>query len=347
MVLLTYLNYRGLKSAAIFQEVFTYGLLIFSLVFFSAGIIKGKISNLVPLFSKTGTGPILGGILAIFMTVPNWLAGFNIIPQTMEEKAPGTSIKMAVRMILLSIGMAGCFYILVILSSSIAMPWKRILPLELPAAGAFEAAFHSPLMAKVVLFAGFCGMVTTWNPVFIGCSRIIFALGRARIIPPVFSKVHGVFGSPFVSVIFVGIIGSFAPFLGRSAILPIVNVSSSCFALAFLLTCLGVIRLRRIRPEQSRPYRVPGGNLTAGLGFLSCLFMLFLSIYQPYVSSKGSFPLEWGFMLFWAILGIVFWFMARKIRVQVSEEERRSLILGGSAPLDKIPGKDKEKRNGN
>jgi amino acid transporter len=338
MICLTWLNYRGLKSAAVFQEVLTYGLLILSVIFIGAGLIWGTTDNLVPLFSKAGPGAVIAGILAIFMTAPNWLAGFNTIPQTMEEKSPGTPLKRVAGMILLSIFLAGCFYLLVILSASMVTPWRSLLSLELPAAGAFEAAFRSPLLAKVVLLAGLCGMLTTWNTVFICSSRIVFALGRAHIIPPVFQKIHPINGSPFLAVLFIGIIGTMGAFLGRRAILPIVNVVSSCFALAFFFTCLGVIRLRRQRPEYPRQFRVPGGMITAFIGIISCLIMLFLSLYQPYRMAEGGFPIEWGIILFWFVLGIGFWILARKVRSGVSEEERRRLILSG---LD-VPAIDKK-----
>lgn len=338
MICLTWLNIRGLKAAAVFQEVLTYGLLLLSVIFIGAGLIWGKTDNLVPLFSKVGPGAVIAGILAIFMTTPNWLAGFNTIPQTIEEKSPGTPLKRVAGMILLSIFIAGCFYLLVILSASMATPWKRLLSLELPAVGAFEAAFRSPLLGKVVLLAGLCGMITTWNTVFICSSRIVFALGRAHIIPPVFRKIHPQNGSPYLAVLFIGTIGTMGAFLGRQAILPIVNVSSSCFALAFLFTCMGVIKLRRQRPEYPRLFRVPGGMVTAFIGIICCLFILLLSLYQPYRMAKGAFPIEWGIILFWSVLGISSWIFARKVRSEVSEPERRRLILAG---LD-VPDRDKE-----
>jgi len=335
MIVIIYINYRGLKWAAVFQEIFTYGLILFSLIFICAGIFWGKPANLVPLFSKTGAVPILGGILAILMTVPNWLSGFNIIPQIMEEKSPGIPIKHAVKMILVVIFSAGCFFMLVILSSSMATPWKNIIPLELPAVGAFEASFHSSLLAQVVLFAGMCGMIMTWNSVFIGGSRIFLALGRAHIIPPVFGTIHSRFGTPFVAVFFIGLLGTLGALLGRKVLLPIINVSASAFALAFLSTCLGVLRLRIKQPDIHRPYRLPGGKFTASIGAVSCLFMLLLSIYEPYVLAKGGFPFEWVIMIFWIVLGIIFWFGTRKIRNRISESEREKLILTGLSLSEK------------
>jgi amino acid transporter len=343
MIYLSRLNYRGLKSAALFQDIFTYGLLVVTLIFVSAGIFWGRASNLVPYFAKTGLGPAVSGFLAVFLTTPFFYAGFNVIPQTMEEKAEGISNRKVVQMIIFSIAMAGLFYGLTALASSMATPWREIVGLELPAAGAFEAAFHSPLLAKVVLVAGLCGIVTTWNTVFISSSRVIFALGRARIIPPYFGRIHRVFKSPFHSIMFAGAVSAFGVFLGKSAILPIVNVAGSCYAFAYFFTSLSVIKLRRDRPQALRPYRVPGGKAVAVMGVVFSVAIFFLTVYEPYRNSRGAFPLEWIFILVWAALGFLFWTAARKIRLQVSEEERRRLILGRGALRDDESGKETQR----
>lgn len=337
MALLTLLSYRGTKSAATFQEILTYTLLIVSFVFIFVGIVWGKAHNLEPVFAKTGTGPIFGGIISVFIMIPFMLSGFEVIPQTMEEKYPGTSLRLVGRTILLSIGAACIFYVLCILSASMITPWKKLVHLDLPAAGAFEAAFRSPYMAKVVLFAGLCGIITTWNTCFIVATRIIFALGRARMIPSIFGKIHQVFKSPFVSVLFVGVTGSLGAFLGRSAVVPVADVAGATIALAYASTCFVLIKLRRSRPEQHRPYRVPGGIGTAVCGLLSSLFMLFLALYQPFVNAKGKMPLEWTILIVWVVLGFLFWVLARKVRVRVSEAERYKLLLGTSAYLNKNP----------
>jgi len=167
---------------------------------------------------------VIGGIAAVFITAPVFIAGFNVIPQVMEEKAEQTSLRMVGQVILLSIGGALIFYLLVILSASMSTPWQELITLELPAAGAFKAAFRSPFVAKTVLFAALCGIITTWNTVFISSSRVIFALGRARIIPPIFGRIHPVFGAPSIAVIFVGVIAFFGVFLGRSMIQRIYHI---------------------------------------------------------------------------------------------------------------------------
>lgn len=325
---LGFLNFRGIKEAAFFQKLTTYGLLLIAALFIPAGIIFGKTGNLEPLFAPEGLGPIFLGILGVFIVVPFMYSGFQVIPQVMEEKSQKTSLALAGRTIFYSIAGAAIFYILVILSISMVQPWQNMMGADLPAAAAFRAAFKSPLVAKAVLLAGFLGIVTTWNSVFIAGSRVVFAFGRARIIPSAFSKIHPRFGTPSTAILFTIVIASCGILVGRSAILPIVNVAGGGYALAFIFSCLGVAKLRRRRPDLPRPYRAPGGLALPIAGFVLSILMVGLTIVQPYIASPGRIPLEWIFIVIWTFLGILFWMWARKIRYQVNEQERRDLIFG-------------------
>ena len=263
----------------------------------------------------------------MLVTVPNWLAGFNFIPQLMEEKDPGASLKTVAIVMVASVALGATFYCLVILSASMAGPWRDLLNSELPAAAAFQAAFESPLMAKTVLLAGLFGLLSTWNAVILAGSRLLFSLGRAHIIPTSYGTSHPVYRTPGRALIFICVVGIGATLVGRSILAPIINAFSTSFAFAFLITCLGVLKLRREQPGRNRPFRVPGGRFTIGIATIFCLLMFLLSLYLPWRYSDGI-PLEWLILATWVIIGIVFWAAGKKFRTQVTQAERRELIFG-------------------
>ncbi len=329
MAVLTFVNRRGVTPTANLQDLLTYGLIFLSAVFIAAGSLWGNAANLTPLFGRGDARSVATGILSVFVTAPFWYAGFNVIPQVIEEKAPTTSLNLVGRVILLSIGLAAAFYAFVILSCSMLMPWEHLLRFNVPAAAAFEVGLKSNTFAKIVLTAALLGLVTTWNPVFMAASRVLFALGRAQLIGPVFGRLHPASGSPSTAIVFVGSAASLGVLFGRDAIIPIINVASTCLAFAFLLVCWGVIKLRRRNPHHRRPFSVPGGARTAGLAVVGCAGMLGLSLYQPLVRPRGVIPLELVVLGAWLILGAAFWRVARGIRGGVDEDERRRLILGG------------------
>jgi amino acid transporter len=334
MALLIFLSYRGTKFAATFQDLLTYAKIALAVIFISAGIIWGQVGNLEPFFQRSASGSILAGIFAVFLTAPFWYGGFNIIPQTMGEKDPKTSLKTVGRTLLFSIVLSGAFYCSIILATSMSLSREKLVGLNLPVAEVFTTAYNFPVLTKLVLIAALLGNFTAWNGVIVCGSRVLFALGRAQIIWNGFGNVHPVFHSPATSVIFVGVVATLGVFLGRGAIIPIVNLASACFALGYLLICLGVLKLRRERPEHERPYRVPGGVVTAGLALAGSVFMLFLSLYQPYVDAKGSFPLEWACFIAWGVLGALFWLVAKKIRGDITEQQRRRLIIESSGGVE-------------
>ena len=135
------------------------------------------------------------------------------------------------------------------------------------------------------------------------------------------------------AVLFVGGVGIFGALAGRSALVPVINVNATCFLFAFLLTCVGVVKLRLQKPDAPRPFRVPGGIVAAGAAAVVCLALLFpVTFYQPYVAAQGAFPIEWIFLMVWAFLGVLLWFFSRKVRGSISEQERRAIMLGKRDP---------------
>ncbi len=119
-----------------------------------------------------------------------------------------------------------------------------------------------------------------------------------------------------------GLIGTLGSLLGRGGLAPILGMAVICLATVFMLACLAVVVLRIRRPEQARPFRVPGGIFTGVLGILGSLFFLIVTIREPYVNAEGL-PLEWVLLAAGLILGLAFWAMASKVRCEISEPDRR------------------------
>jgi len=328
--LLVWVNYRGVRHAARLQDWMTWGLVVASLGFIAAGIIGGDVANLRPLFQTGAGGSILPGILAVFLVTPNWLGGFAFIPQLMEEQAPGSPPRRAVMAMVLQVVLAALFYSLVTIATSMAVPWLSLAGKPLPVAEAFRVAFGSDLAARLVLFTGFLGLITTWNAVLIGASRVLFALGRARMIHARFGALSAGSGAPAFALLFAGMVSVAGILLGRRALLPLLTVTAISQAAAFVLVSVGVVKLRRTRPELHRPYRVPGGIPVALLATAGASAALYLAIAEPYRARTSGIPLEWWVLTGWGLLGFGFWTASSRHRNGLTDAERRRLLLGES-----------------
>ena len=332
MAAITFINYRGGKTAAWFQDLMTAGLIILTLIFVVAGVVGGSVANLEPMFSGTTPGAALVGVGIVLGTAAFWFAGFDTIPQAMEEVEEGAKLQLLPRVMGASILFALVFYCLVILATAMSMPRAELLASELPAAAAIEAALGSPFLGRIVLFAGLCGLITTWNAIFFASTRIVFAMARAHMIPHRLARVHDRYGSPSAAVIFVAVMGSVGALFGRNAILVIVGGAAISAMIVFLVVVLGVLRLRKTRPDHPRPYTVPGGRGFLVLSAVIALGLLGASIWEPFHGAGGRIPAEWIVLVVWAALGLVFYRAAAPLRREVSDRRLRWLILSDEEP---------------
>lgn len=324
--LITWINYVGVQGSMRFQVYLTITFLIIVIAVVITSFYKSDISNLKPYFVFDQNTGILGGILAVFATVPFWLVGFDTIPQGAEEAKTSVSHRAIGLLIIVSIVAAVLFYILLIISTSMIGNWQSLLGAELLTAKAFELAFSSQLIVDGILVAILIGLLTSWNGFFLAGSRVLFAMGRGRIISPVLGKSHPIYKTPYKAVLFSGIVTLFASFLGRGAMIAFVDVGSFCIAAAFLGVSFSFIKLRKSFPHQHRPYLTPGGKITGYISISGSTIIL-LAITLPGSPAALVWPLEWMILLSLSVLGIVFWMISKKSRDTTTKGERDYLIL--------------------
>ena len=188
-------NYIGARGAGRLQAITTGGKILLSACFIVAGL---RVANTVyskPLFVENAVGSIWPGIISVVTIAPFWFSGFNAISQTFGERSDKVTAKHAANMIVTSLAAAWVFYSLVLLSMSLIMPRQELLSYPLPTAAAFQAAFRSPVIGNIVLFAGLLGLVSTWNALFFSSTRILLVLASDGFVSPMFRTLHPRFGS--------------------------------------------------------------------------------------------------------------------------------------------------------
>lgn len=304
VLLLTWVNLRGVRSSSRFQDWLTYGKIAIALIFISAGMLGGNTANLQPLFNTDSGRTPLGGMISVMAIVPWFLGGFNIMPQVMEERAEGTSIALIGRVTVAAILAGALYYCLVIISGSMAMPWKEMLTRELPAAAAFKQAFNSEWLARAVLVTGLFGVATVGNGAVVAASRVLFSMSRASLLGPILGVTSHT-GVPARAILFVGFIAALGTLLGRQGISPVVAVGAICMSIGYLITSALVWKLRRTQPDRDRPYRIPMGRGVSLVAAVASALLIVAALYDPYVSAGRRIPLEWMILAVWSMLGFV------------------------------------------
>jgi amino acid transporter len=106
-------------------------------------------------------------------------------------------------------------------------------------------------------------------------SRVSYALGRNGYVPKQFDLISQQ-GVPWFSIIFSFIVGMLL-FLPSPSWQTLVTFISSATALTYAAAPLALGALRRQEPDRRRPYRLPGGNLLAPVGFMIANLIVYWS----------------------------------------------------------------------
>jgi basic amino acid/polyamine antiporter, APA family len=108
--------------------------------------------------------------------------------------------------------------------------------------------------------------------VIYGQTRILFAMSRDGIIPPVFHKVNPRTLTPVPNTIIVCIVISvLAGFVPINFLAEMTSIGT---LVAFLVVSIGVIILRRTAPNLPRSFKVPGYPITPILAIAGCLWII-------------------------------------------------------------------------
>ncbi|MEU7580391.1 amino acid permease [Streptomyces sp. NPDC041068] len=169
------------------------------------------------------------------------------------------------------------------------------LSTDAPLADAFKAVGH-PFWAGLISFGAAVGLTSVCMILLLGQTRVFFAMSRDGLLPLTFSKVHPKFGTPYRSTILLGgIVAVVAGFTSIDELAELVNIGT---LFAFVVVALGVILLRKQRPDLPRAFRTP---LVPFVPILSVLASLWLMLNLP-----AETWLRFGV---WMVLGIVIYFV--------------------------------------
>ena len=312
-VLITFINIIGAKTAAILQTVLTAIIAIAGILLVVGSAINGDGANITGQMWESGTGTTLGSVFKVACMTPFLFIGFDVIPQAAEEI--NVPYKKIGKIMLLSIFLAVAWYLLIIFAVCYIMPQSAIAQEMssqngLVSAKAIEIAFRSPLMGKVLIIGGLCGIITSWNSFLMGGSRALYSMGESLMIPKMFGKL-GKHKTPEAAIILCGIACVAAPFFGRGVLVWLVDAASFGCVIAYMFVSISFCILRKKKPEMARPYKVKAGRFVGVMAVLMAGFMTLLYI-VPASFSAALVWQEWIVVGIWLALGVFFYFYSKK-----------------------------------
>ncbi|MEU0672935.1 amino acid permease [Streptomyces sp. NPDC006172] len=242
-----------------------------------------------------GWAPSNFGVLGIFTAasvVFFAFIGFDVVATAAEEtRNPQRDMP---RGILGSLVICTTLYVLVSIVVTGMQHYSR-LSITAPLADAFKATGH-PWFAGFISFGAAVGLTTVCMILLLGQTRVFFAMSRDGLLPRFFSQVHPRFKTPHRPTILLGVlIAILAGFTPLSELAELVNIGT---LFAFVVVAIGVIILRRTRPDLHRAFRTPW---VPAIPILSVAASLWLMLNLPAET--------WLRFAIWMVIGIVVYFL--------------------------------------
>lgn len=287
--LITLLNYRGVRLSATFQNWTTFGTLALFVVFVGVGIGKGSPHNFPPLFTHGG----FVSVLLVLQIVLYFMTGYESVGKAAEEASPELREGGFLTAIWLAIVVAVIFYTVIIAAVAYVAPWKGLVGDKFMTAVAFQQAVGARWIVSVILTAALLSLFKCFNGNFVAASRLLFGIGRRRLIPARVGEIHPRNQTPSVAVLLVGVATAACMFLGDAILVPVTEVGSVAAATGILAACASYYRIVRDIRERA-------------VAFVGCGVGLGMILMKVLPGVPGHFDrYEWLALGIWIALGAI------------------------------------------
>lgn len=287
IALLTALLIIGVKSSTRFNNFIVLVKLLIILVFIGVALGEVNPSNWSPFLPFGWKGVISGASLIFFAYI-----GFDAVSTAAEEALnPQRDLPKGIVGSLII-----CTVLYIVVSGLLTgIVHYSVLNVASPISYALLTLGYKTV-AGLIGVGAIAGLTTVMLVLFYGLTRIMLALSRDGLLPPVFAKINSQTKTPVRIILPCGILmASLAGIFPIGDLAELVNIGTLA---AFIIVCAGVLYLRYSLPNIPRPFKTPGMPYVPILGILSCLYLV---INLPWITILR--------FVIWMAIGLVVYFV--------------------------------------
>jgi APA family basic amino acid/polyamine antiporter len=286
-ILISLLNYFGIKKAGEFQLVFTVlkvaiilGIVV--ICFSGAGSAPGRgWSNFATTFTgaKGGIAGFMAALVAALWAYDGW-NDLNMVAG--EVKNPERNIPIA---LIAGVATVGVLYVLVNAGVQYVLPASAIAASPRPASDAVALVLGR--MGASIVSAGMAiSMLVTLNGTIMSGARVPFALARDGYFFSALADVHPRFHTPSVAIVLQAVLSIALLLLGGN-FRQLFSLAIFAEWLFYMIAGSSIFVFRWRDPQAARPYRVFGYPLVPALFIAVAAILLFYTFRENWYASQN------------------------------------------------------------
>ncbi len=301
-VLITGLNYVGVRKAGNFQFAFTAlkVAMIIGISFIALTAAGGSWSNFGTSFAGAKGG--MAGFMAALVAALWAYDGWNDLNMVSEEiQRPERTIPVA---LIAGVGLVAVLYMGMNAGIQRALPATAIAQAAVPASAASEAALGK-LGISLVSIGMIISMLATLNGTVMSGGRVPFAVARDGYLFKALGEVHPKFHTPALALVIQGAVAIVLVLVG-GAFRELFSLAIFAEWLFYVVAASTIFVFRWREPDVKRPYR------TLGYPFVPALFIGTAAVLLYYTFASNLRDSIAGLAVILLGVPVYFWFARRK-----------------------------------
>jgi APA family basic amino acid/polyamine antiporter len=239
--------------------------------------------------AQYGVAGIFTGAAIVFFA----FIGFDVVATSAEEvKNPGKTLPRGIFGGLL---LTTVLYLGVSLALTGMVSYKDLAKAEHPNLTTAFDMVGAGWAAQIIAVGSLVGLTTVIMVLLMGLSRVVLAMSRDGLLPRALSVTSDKRSTPARLQILCGVLVALvAGFTKVDLLEELINIGTLS---AFIVVSLGVVFLRKKRPDLKPAYRVPGGSVIPIVSALLCFYLM--------LNLKVE---SWVFFAIWLLIGFAIYF---------------------------------------
>jgi basic amino acid/polyamine antiporter, APA family len=308
-ILISVLNYLGVKKAGDFQLVFTVLkvaiiLGVVAVCFGGGASVNGGWSNFAGTFTgaKGGIAGFMAALVAALWAYDGW-NDLNMVAG--EVKEPESNIPIA---LIAGVATVGVLYVLVNAGVQYVLPVSAIAASQRPASDAV-ALVIGRWGASIVSAGMALSMLVGLNGTIMSGARVPYAVARDRYFFSALAEVHPRFHTPSVALVLQAVLSILLLLLGGN-FRQLFSLAIFAEWLFYMIAGSTVFVFRWRNPGAERPYRMFGYPVVPALFIAAAAVLLYYTFRSDWPNSF------YGLLVILAGVPVFAWFRSKKSRIE-------------------------------